>query len=127
VNIPFINSLHLINIFNVLKKIFFSEFVNVDKIFGTKKGTSSDTIHPTDKDKDKGRTLFQLPQIFTLPIGPEGIENDEGVDMRLFLYHLCLAEDGWSDPPGIKVRAVEGLAGCDYLSHSTLIKKSSYV
>ena len=45
----------------------------------------------------------------------------------MFLHHLCPAEDGFSDPPGIRIRPVEGLGAIDYLSHSSLTKAPSYV
>ena len=45
----------------------------------------------------------------------------------MFLRHLYLADDGWSDPPGIKVRACEGFGAIDYLSHSSMTQKPTYV
>lgn len=46
---------------------------------------------------------------------------------RKWLQHMVLAEDGFSDPPGIRVRPVTGLHGCDYLSDQPLVKAKSYV
>jgi len=41
------------------------------------------------------------------------------------LIHFLLALS--SDPPGVKVRAVNGLHGIDYLAESSIAKKASYV
>lgn len=54
-------------------------------------------------------------------------EEDLNKDQRRWLKHILLAADGYSDPPGIKVRPVDGLGGCDYLSDSPLAKKATYV
>ena len=48
-------------------------------------------------------------------------------DERIWLQHIMLASDGFSDPPGIKLRPIEGLTGCDYLATNPLAKKASYV
>ena len=40
---------------------------------------------------------------------------------------MVLAEDGYSDPPDIRVRPVQGLHACDYLSTNPLTKKPTYV
>ena len=44
------------------------------------------------------------------------------MQQRKWLKHLCPMEDGYSDPPGIKVRPCEGLGAIDYLSHNPLTK-----
>uniref|UniRef100_A0A7S4K8A7 Phospholipid:diacylglycerol acyltransferase n=1 Tax=Paramoeba aestuarina TaxID=180227 RepID=A0A7S4K8A7_9EUKA len=56
-------------------------------------------------------------------------EEEEGRGGRRKWLHMMMPSptDGWSDPPGIKVRAVEGLHGIDYLAESAVAKKSSYV
>lgn len=46
---------------------------------------------------------------------------------RQWLHHMMPLDDGWSDPPGIKVRAVEGLHGVDTLIGHGIGKSSSYV
>eukprot|EP00211_Chloroparvula_japonica_P003813 CAMPEP_0119135150 /NCGR_PEP_ID=MMETSP1310-20130426/18732_1 /TAXON_ID=464262 /ORGANISM="Genus nov. species nov., Strain RCC2339" /LENGTH=730 /DNA_ID=CAMNT_0007126009 /DNA_START=45 /DNA_END=2237 /DNA_ORIENTATION=+ len=46
---------------------------------------------------------------------------------RVWLKHMVLAEDGFSDPPGIRVRPVPGLHGCDFLGEGKFDKKPSYV
>eukprot|EP01094_Clydonella_sp_ATCC50884_P019594 TRINITY_DN3870_c0_g1_i2.p1 TRINITY_DN3870_c0_g1~~TRINITY_DN3870_c0_g1_i2.p1 ORF type:complete len:791 (-),score=263.20 TRINITY_DN3870_c0_g1_i2:193-2565(-) len=53
-------------------------------------------------------------------------KGDEGKE-RVWLRHLCPEEDGFSDPPGIKVRPCEGLGAIDYLSHNPLTMKPTYV
>ena len=40
---------------------------------------------------------------------------------------MVLSSDGYSDPPGIRVRPVQGLHGIDYLASSPLAKAPSYV
>jgi hypothetical protein len=42
------------------------------------------------------------------------------------IKHIVLQEDGVSDPPGIKVRALEGLKGCAYLETSNRATKVWY-
>mmetsp|Transcript_31741 Transcript_31741/g.49648 ORF Transcript_31741/g.49648 Transcript_31741/m.49648 type:complete len:702 (-) Transcript_31741:47-2152(-) len=57
-------------------------------------------------------------------------DEDEDTDeefRRKWLQHMVLAEDGFSDPPGIRVRAVAGLHGCDFLSDQPVVKQKSYV
>lgn len=60
----------------------------------------------------------------------EEVEN-AGVDdnlKRRWIKHMVLQEDGFSDPPGIQLRAVEGLRGCAYLEPSNRATKAlSYV
>jgi len=46
---------------------------------------------------------------------------------RIWLRHMVLESDGFSDPPGIRVRPVEGIHACDYLSTNPLTKKPTYV
>jgi hypothetical protein len=41
-------------------------------------------------------------------------DEDEAIP-KAWMQHMLLAEDGHSDPNGIKVRGVAGLAGCNYL------------
>ena len=56
--------------------------------------------------------------------------NDSGdAGMRLFLKHLSLADDGYSDPPGIRVRPAAGISAVDYLYYSAIdsLKTASYV
>jgi len=57
----------------------------------------------------------------------DDLDEDLNKDQRRWLKHILLAADGVSDPPGIKVRPVDGLSGCDYLSDSPLAKKATYV
>lgn len=40
---------------------------------------------------------------------------------------MCLKDDGISDPEGIKVRAVPGIKGCDYLEAHSIMNSLSYV
>ena len=44
---------------------------------------------------------------------------------NLWLDHLNLMEDGFSDPPGIRVRAIEGLDAVNYLDPNPLVRVSS--
>ena len=44
---------------------------------------------------------------------------------NLWLDHLNLMEDGFSDPPGIRVRAIEGLEAVTYLDPNPLVRVSS--
>lgn len=58
------------------------------------------------------------------------VEGDNEVEealKRRWLAHMCLAPDGLSDPPGIKLRAVKGLKGCKYLDPGALTDALSYV
>eukprot|EP00009_Paramoeba_aestuarina_P007460 CAMPEP_0201517742 /NCGR_PEP_ID=MMETSP0161_2-20130828/8786_1 /ASSEMBLY_ACC=CAM_ASM_000251 /TAXON_ID=180227 /ORGANISM="Neoparamoeba aestuarina, Strain SoJaBio B1-5/56/2" /LENGTH=348 /DNA_ID=CAMNT_0047915347 /DNA_START=964 /DNA_END=2007 /DNA_ORIENTATION=+ len=48
------------------------------------------------------------------------------VTLEPFLQHIAL-KDGLTDPEGIKLRAVEGQHGCDYLGDSKFDKAKSYV
>lgn len=41
--------------------------------------------------------------------------------------HILLAEDGYSDPPNIKVRPCSGFSGIDYIVDSGPFKSASYV
>ena len=58
---------------------------------------------------------------------PQTEPVNANADQRIWLQHIMLASDGFSDPPGIKLRAVDGLTGCDYLSTNLFAKKASYV
>eukprot|EP01094_Clydonella_sp_ATCC50884_P022494 TRINITY_DN5186_c0_g1_i2.p1 TRINITY_DN5186_c0_g1~~TRINITY_DN5186_c0_g1_i2.p1 ORF type:complete len:1026 (-),score=294.33 TRINITY_DN5186_c0_g1_i2:182-3052(-) len=53
--------------------------------------------------------------------------DDDSAPGRKWLRHLCLLDDGFSDPPGIKTRPCEGLGAIDYLSHAALTRGPSYV
>lgn len=44
-----------------------------------------------------------------------------------WLNHMCLAKDGYSDPVGIKVRPVSGVAGVSYLTPGKFTNSLSYV
>ena len=57
--------------------------------------------------------------------GEDEIVNER--DNRIWLQHILLGPDGFSDPPGIKLRPCEGLAACDYLATNPLARKASYV
>jgi len=46
---------------------------------------------------------------------------------NVWMAHIMTAEDGFSDPEGIKVRPAPGLGAVDYLSHDTLTREPSYV
>eukprot|EP00339_Tiarina_fusa_P000587 CAMPEP_0117006666 /NCGR_PEP_ID=MMETSP0472-20121206/6813_1 /TAXON_ID=693140 ORGANISM="Tiarina fusus, Strain LIS" /NCGR_SAMPLE_ID=MMETSP0472 /ASSEMBLY_ACC=CAM_ASM_000603 /LENGTH=969 /DNA_ID=CAMNT_0004708197 /DNA_START=770 /DNA_END=3679 /DNA_ORIENTATION=- len=48
-------------------------------------------------------------------------------DQRTWLRHLLLASDGFSDPPGIKLRPATGLCAIDYLATNPLARSASYV
>jgi hypothetical protein len=52
-------------------------------------------------------------------------ESDE--QQKMWLRHILLSRDGWSDPKGICVRPVSGVNGCDYLAENPLIREQSYV
>ena len=60
-------------------------------------------------------------------IDEEGTNVDIETETSKFLYHLLPGNDGFSDPKGVKVRASDGFSAVDYLSHSALSKKASYV
>lgn len=45
---------------------------------------------------------------------------------RHWIRHITPREDGWSDPPGIKVRAHPGFEGLDYMADNFL-KKASFI
>ena len=69
------------------------------------------------------------------------IDNDDGDDddddeeenirqsnyKSSWLKHMMLANDNESDPPGVKVRAIPGLDGVDYLTPGTFTSHISYV
>ena len=67
----------------------------------------------------------------TSKLETEDDDDDKNVvipkDERRWLKHIMTAADGFSDPPGIKVRPVTGLHGIDFLAESALAKKPSYV
>ena len=46
------------------------------------------------------------------------------ISRNLWLDHLNLMDDGISDPPGIRVRPIEGLEAVNYLDPSPLVKVS---
>jgi hypothetical protein len=46
--------------------------------------------------------------------------------VRNWVKHITPREDGWSDPPGIKVRAHPGFEGIDYMADNFL-KKASFI
>lgn len=48
-------------------------------------------------------------------------------DTKLWLRHMMLASDAHSDPSGIKVRAVPGLSGVDYLQPGAVMKATTWV
>ena len=56
------------------------------------------------KRKEKGEPLTQ-----------EEMQMKETL-RRVWTQHVMLQQDGFSDPPGIKLRAVEGIHGIDYLA-----------
>lgn len=53
--------------------------------------------------------------------------EDLNSDQRIWLRHILCAADGFSDPPGIKVRPCSGLAAVDFLSVNPLARKATYV
>ena len=67
----------------------------------------------------------------TKPAVPSGDDdmNNFDADQRIWLRHMLTAPDGFSDPPGIKVRPCVGLAAIDYLATSALpmARPKSYV
>jgi hypothetical protein len=54
-------------------------------------------------------------------------QEESSGDNRLWLRHILCDPDGFSDPPGIKVRPCAGLTAIDFLATSALAKKPSYV
>lgn len=46
---------------------------------------------------------------------------------EMWLDHLKLQADGYSDPPGIKIRPVEGLHGIDYLDEGMFVESATYM
>ena len=51
----------------------------------------------------------------------------QGLDRKMWLRHMALGGDGHSDPPGIEVRAVQGLAGVDYLQPGHVMGATTWV
>jgi copper chaperone CopZ len=51
----------------------------------------------------------------------------KGLDTKMWLRHMALAADGHSDPPGIEVRAVQGLSGVDYLQPGHMMGATTWV
>ncbi|ELR22939.1 phospholipid:sterol acyl transferase [Acanthamoeba castellanii str. Neff] len=76
----------------------------------------------------KFKTLFSSPTV-SKRIDPDA--SDEGSADAQFrnewVRHVCLQQDGCSDPPGIRVRPVPGKDGCAYLSPGALTNNLSYV
>jgi hypothetical protein len=54
-------------------------------------------------------------------------EQYGSLDRLAWLRHMVLGQDGHSDPPGIKVRALEGLAGVDYLQPGAIMNATTWV
>ena len=52
--------------------------------------------------------------------------DEEAEKSRQFIRMLMLEPDGFSDPPGVKVRAMDGIQGLDYLSRG-VAKQASFV
>ena len=58
----------------------------------------------------------------------ERIDAEIRQDINLeWMKHMVLAEDGFSDPPGIRVRPCTGMHACDFLGEGPFDKKPSYV
>lgn len=54
-------------------------------------------------------------------------EQNKYEQSRIWLKHIMLYDDCYSDPPGIKTRPLEGISAVDYLSHSSISKRATYV
>jgi ankyrin repeat protein/pimeloyl-ACP methyl ester carboxylesterase len=61
-------------------------------------------------------------------IDPDSTQEKDSIEKRRkWIEHMTLSNDGFSDPPGIKVRAVQGLHGIDYLATVSMARTASYV
>ena len=49
--------------------------------------------------------------------------SNGGESRRKWLAMMMTQSDGYSDPPGVKVRPVEGLHGIDFLAETAIAKK----
>ena len=63
----------------------------------------------------------------TKTVEQEAADQHLAVHRSNWLSHMGLMEDMKSELPGVKVRAMEGLAGVDYLTPGTLTNHLSYV
>jgi hypothetical protein len=54
-------------------------------------------------------------------------DRDTAEKRRRWIEHMTLGNDGVSDPPNIKVRAVQGLHAIDYLATVSVARAPSYV
>mmetsp|Transcript_15733 Transcript_15733/g.37817 ORF Transcript_15733/g.37817 Transcript_15733/m.37817 type:complete len:802 (+) Transcript_15733:300-2705(+) len=57
----------------------------------------------------------------------DDVEVKEVASTNIWIKHISLMDDLKSDPPGVEVRAMEGLKGVDYLTHGALTSFMSYV
>jgi len=71
--------------------------------------------------------IKKLEGIFKKPKKCRKLDETDYDNSRVWLRHMMLAEDCHSDPPGIKVRPLEGISGVDYLSHSSISKNRTFV
>jgi hypothetical protein len=75
---------------------------------------------------EKVTKVFQKENVSSSDDGPIDAVCD-AEKRRKWIDHMTLAADGVSDPPGIKVRPVEGLHAIDYLATWSMAKAPSYV
>lgn len=91
------------------------------KLSTTSTKRSMSKILRRDKSKKK-----EVEAVLSSETDDEQVETLNS-DQRLWLRHILTAPDGFSDPPGIKLRPVQGLAAIDYLASHPLARKASYV
>ena len=94
-----------------------------NKIGGRKKKTKE-----SSKSRRSTRKMSKSGSAATTFVDESDTEaEDLNADQRTWLRHILLAADGFSDPPGIKVRPCSGLAAVDFLATNPLARKPTYV
>ena len=96
----------------------------------TKKSSSKPSSSRKLRSSSKQKSSLAQSSFETLDISAtedDGGEESLNADQRTWLRHILTAPDGFSDPPGIKLRPVTGLGAVDYLATHPLARKASYV
>eukprot|EP00211_Chloroparvula_japonica_P000658 CAMPEP_0119157688 /NCGR_PEP_ID=MMETSP1310-20130426/52882_1 /TAXON_ID=464262 /ORGANISM="Genus nov. species nov., Strain RCC2339" /LENGTH=1683 /DNA_ID=CAMNT_0007150307 /DNA_START=39 /DNA_END=5090 /DNA_ORIENTATION=+ len=101
--------------------------LKIGQTAGMQKALSVFSSSKKKKDKKFGHSAEHSSQTSVLDDDDESMQRTSSDSRRKWLNMMMPAPDGWSDPPGIKIRPVEGLHAIDYLAESPLAKKASYV
>ena len=88
---------------------------------------------PTAFTSTRAITDMYSQELITLEegeIGDDEIKVDLDIDQdkkRRWIGHMVLQADGITDPPGIKLRPLEGIRGVMYLDPGAITNSLSYV